>query len=108
MDGDTSVTCANGCEAILDTGTSLLVGPPKEANAINELIGGTEVIPGSGQYQVDCNDIPNLPTISLKINGIDYVLTGEDYVLQVGFDKTLFIREKHNVFQLILRLPSLE
>lgn len=82
VDGDSSVTCANGCEAILDTGTSLLVGPPEEAKAINKLIGGTEVIPGSGQYQVDCNAIPSLPTISLTINGKDYSLTGEDYVLQ--------------------------
>jgi cathepsin D len=83
VNGDTSVTCANGCEAILDTGTSLLVGPPEDAKAINNLIGGTEVIPGSGQYQVDCNAIPNLPPITITISGQEYTLTGQDYVLQV-------------------------
>jgi cathepsin D len=80
---DTELTCTEGCEAILDTGSSLLVGPKKDTKAINELIGGTEVLPGTGQYSVDCNTIDSLPSLTFTINGEDFVIEGKDYVLQV-------------------------
>merc|ERR1712168_1684000 len=58
METDADVIgCAGGCTAIVDTGSSLLVGPKKETNAINKMIGGKEVIPGTGQYMVDCNSL---------------------------------------------------
>jgi len=80
---DTTIACTEGCEAILDTGTSLLVGPKIEAKTINELIGGTEVLPGSGQYSVDCDTIDSLPSLTFTINGEDFTIDGSDYVLQV-------------------------
>jgi len=81
--GDNTVACSGGCEAILDTGTSLNVGPTKESKAINEAIGAKEVIPGTGQYQVDCDVVDQLPAIEFEFGGKVFVLNGADYILKV-------------------------
>ena len=33
---------------------------------------------------MDCDDIPNLPNVEIRIGGQDFVLTGKEYVLEVG------------------------
>merc|ERR1712107_928471 len=78
------IGCAGGCTAIVDTGSSLLVGPKKETNAINKMTGGKEVIPGTGQYMVDCNSFDQLPDINFVIGGKSFPIKGKDYVLRIG------------------------
>jgi len=78
-----TIGCNGGCTAIVDTGSSLLVGPTKQTNAINQMIGGNELVPGTGQYFIDCGKIDTLPAVDLTIAGNKFTLTGRDYVLEV-------------------------
>ncbi len=67
----------------MDSGTSVILGPYDEVAAIHEVIGGFEVLPGLGEWIILCNRIDDMPDISFTLNGKDYVLTPQDYVLQV-------------------------
>ena len=66
----------------MDTGTSLIVGPIYEANAINEAI-GAKFNPESGQYQVECDVVDQLPSIELEFGGKVFELSGPEYIWKV-------------------------
>eukprot|EP01027_Heterolobosea_sp_BB2_P001175 GEZU01001785.1.p1 GENE.GEZU01001785.1~~GEZU01001785.1.p1 ORF type:complete len:292 (-),score=126.02 GEZU01001785.1:80-955(-) len=64
------------CSAIVDTGTSLIVGP---TSAVEKLMSQINVAS-------DCSNIDSLPTISFNIGGQDYPLTPAQYVIQEQAD----------------------
>ncbi|XP_029170180.1 lysosomal aspartic protease-like [Nylanderia fulva] len=73
-----NILCKSSCQAIADTGTSLIVGPPLDIAFINRYIGAS-LIDGT----VDCNQISKLPTISFILGGKEFNLTGKDYIIQI-------------------------
>ncbi|MBZ3883254.1 Cathepsin D [Sciurus carolinensis] len=74
--------CKEGCEAIVDTGTSLLVGPVDEVKELQKAIGAVPLI--QGEYIIPCEKVSGLPPVSLRLGGRDYTLSPEDYTLKVS------------------------
>jgi len=60
-----------GYKAVIDSGTSALVGP---SDIVNKLINGITV-------SADCSNLSSLPSVSFFIDDIEYKLEASDYVL---------------------------
>lgn len=69
--GDEDMDISYG--AAIDSGTSLIAMPKKDAARLNYRIGGMRL--PTGQYMVNCTTLDSLPDLTIKINNVDYVLT---------------------------------
>ncbi len=77
--GGKSITTAT--KAVLDTGTSLMVGPSAEVAAFAASVGAQPM--GNGAYTIPCTSVPTLPTLVFTLGNSSFPLTGTDYTLNV-------------------------
>ncbi|EHB10829.1 Gastricsin [Heterocephalus glaber] len=72
--------CSQGCQGIVDTGTSLLTLPQQYLTTLIQAIGAQEN--EFGEYVVDCNSIQSLPTLTVILSGVKFPLLPSAYILQ--------------------------
>ncbi|KAJ8370252.1 hypothetical protein SKAU_G00102800 [Synaphobranchus kaupii] len=72
------VGCSQGCQAILDTGTSFIVGPTSDLDTIQNYIGADAN--EYGDSPVQCSDIGSMPDLTFNINGHPFTLPASAYV----------------------------
>jgi saccharopepsin len=70
-------------KAIIDTGTSLLVGPSDDVKAIAYKVGATSSFLAPNEFLLDCSKLDSLPNIDISFGGKDFPLTPSQYVLQM-------------------------
>ncbi|KAJ8265844.1 hypothetical protein COCON_G00149430 [Conger conger] len=76
------VACAQGCPGIVDSGTSLIAGPPSDIASIQQQIGAT--VNSYHQYTINCQNIGSMPDVTFTINNVQYKVPPSAYVRQVN------------------------
>ncbi|XP_075331831.1 renin [Odontesthes bonariensis] len=76
--GTEMMFCAEGCTAVIDTGSSYITGPASSVSMLMKTIGAQ--LDESG-YKVSCDTVTMLPSVTFHLGGQPYSLTHEDYVL---------------------------
>jgi len=64
-----------GCYMVVDSGTSVIAGPPKAMDVLTKQI---------GTVNQDCSNLDKLPTVSFRLGGKDFDLGPEFYVIKVS------------------------
>ncbi|XP_065912597.1 cathepsin D-like [Dysidea avara] len=78
--GNHSTTgCKDGCQARVDSGTSFIVGPAKEIDALQEAIGAKKQ---GNEYIIDCKEMDTAPKVKVMIADFPFTLSGNDYIFK--------------------------
>merc|ERR1711972_304761 len=79
-----------GCEMVVDTGTSVLAGPPSAVN---------KVLAKIGKVAPDCSNVASLPSISISMGGKDFELDPDFYVIRA--------KDAHGMTQCLLGIQGI-
>ncbi|KAM4618471.1 gastricsin-like [Polymixia lowei] len=80
INGQETGWCSQGCQSIVDTGTSMLTAPQQVLGSIMQAIGAQRS--QYGMYMVNCNQMYNLPTLTFVISGVSFPLPPSAYIIQ--------------------------
>jgi Eukaryotic aspartyl protease len=67
--------------AIVDSGTSLLVGPRAQVKRLATAVGAKASF--TGQYTIDCTKLDTIPDLVFTIQGMEFTLPGRSVILQM-------------------------
>ncbi|XP_070638899.1 pregnancy-associated glycoprotein 1-like [Bos indicus] len=73
------IVCSSCCKALVDTRTSLILGPRRLVNNIQKLSGA---MPQGSEHYVSCFVDNTLPSIIFTINGINYPVPAQASILK--------------------------
>lgn len=79
---DTNAFTSGPTNAIIDSGTSLLIGPTSSISQIAKSIGATKSL--LGQYTIDCSTISSIPDLTILIESKTYTIPGKKLILQTS------------------------
>jgi len=86
--------CADGCAAIIDSGTSLIAAPTAALAALSEKI---------GIIKEDCSNLHELPDLHFTLDGKEMVLPPQAYIMRVKGASL----EADNIWDLLFFKPKL-
>jgi len=73
VDGKVAHTCLGECPTVIDTGTSVILGPSYDTEDLLKMI---------GTVNADCSNLDSLPTVAFTLGGVAFDLTPDFYVIK--------------------------
>lgn len=76
-----AIGCKPGCQAIADSGTTLILGPEHDVDEINKAL-GAKFSAKDGGYIFRCNQKKSLPDLVFTISGKRLAIKAADYIFE--------------------------